>query len=64
MENVLGAPGLDLPSLDVAATAKSYGVPSTTVSGREELHAGLTDALRHAGPRLVQVEVEPGMALA
>ena len=28
MENVTGAPGLDLPSLDVAATAASYGVPA------------------------------------
>ena len=64
LENVVGAPGLDLPALDVAATAKSYGVPGHTVSGREELEAALRDMLRHAGPRLVQVDVEPGMALA
>lgn len=64
LENVQGAPGLDLPSLDVAATASSYGVPGASVSGREELHAALASALRHAGPRLVQVEVEPGMALS
>jgi benzoylformate decarboxylase len=64
MENVVGAPGLDLPSLDVAATAESYGVPSTSVSGREQLHAALSEALLKAGPRLVQVDVEPGMALA
>jgi benzoylformate decarboxylase len=63
LENVQDAPGLDLPALDVAATAKSYGVPGHTVSGREELRAELQDVLRHAGPRLVQVEVEPGMAL-
>jgi benzoylformate decarboxylase len=63
LENVQGAPGLDLPALDVAATAKSYGVPSHTVSTRDELHAELIDVLRHAGPRLVQVDVEPGMAL-
>jgi thiamine pyrophosphate-dependent acetolactate synthase large subunit-like protein len=42
----------------------SYGVPSRTVSGREELKAELIGALRHAGPRLVQVDVEPEMALA
>jgi benzoylformate decarboxylase len=64
LESVEGAPGLDLPSLDVAATAHSYGVRSHMVSGREELKAELIDALRHAGPRLVQVDVEPGMALA
>ncbi|HSZ12608.1 MAG TPA: benzoylformate decarboxylase [Solirubrobacteraceae bacterium] len=64
LESVEGAPGLDLPKLDVAATASSYGVPSRTVSGRDELHAGLADALAQDGPRLVQVDVASGMALA
>ncbi|MFI4985633.1 MAG: benzoylformate decarboxylase [Solirubrobacterales bacterium] len=64
LENVTGAPALDLPHLDVAATARSYGVPSITASGREELHDGLGDALGQDGPRLVQVDVAPGMALA
>jgi benzoylformate decarboxylase len=64
LEGVADAPGLDLPGLDVAATAESYGVPSTTVSGRDALHAALSDALEAEGPRLVQVEVEPGMAVA
>jgi benzoylformate decarboxylase len=64
IESVEGAPGLDLPKLDVAATAASYGVPSSTVAGRDELHAGLVDALAQGGPRLVQVDVAPGMALA
>ena len=39
-------------------------MPGTTVSGADELHAALSDALAQSGPRLVQVEVEPGMALA
>ena len=39
LESVTGAPGLDLPQLDVAATARSYGVPAETVSGREQLHS-------------------------
>jgi benzoylformate decarboxylase len=64
LESVAGAPGLDLPKLDVAATAASYGVPSSTVDGREQLRAGLLDALAQDGPRLVQVDVAPGMALA
>ncbi len=64
LEQVDGAPGLDLPALDVAATAASYGVPSVTVAGRDELHAALTAALPDdRGPRLVQVGVQPGMAL-
>jgi benzoylformate decarboxylase len=64
LENVEGAPALDLPDLDVAATARSYGVPSSTVAGLEELRDGLADALEQDGPRLVQVDVAPGMALA
>ncbi len=64
LENVNGAPGLDLPALDVAATARSYGVPAETVAGRDQLHSALSEALAHEGPRLVQVDVTPGMALA
>jgi benzoylformate decarboxylase len=64
LEGISGAPALDLPGLDVASTAQSYGVPSTTVSGRDALHAALSDALGADGPRLVQVDVQPGMALS
>ncbi len=64
LESVTGAPGLDLPGLDVAATATSYGVPSEQVATREELHGALVNALAGEGPRLVQVDVSPGMALA
>jgi len=64
LENVTGAPGLDLPRLDVAATASSYGVAGVTVAGRDGLHDALADALAQDGPRLVQVDVAPGMALA
>ncbi len=59
-----GAPALDLPGLDVAATAQSYGVPGVTVVGRDALDAALADALAADGPRLVQVDVAPGMSLA
>jgi benzoylformate decarboxylase len=64
IESVEGAPGLDLPRLDVAATAESYGVPASTVAGRDELRANLASAFAQDGPRLVQVDVAPGMALA
>src|SRR5947209_4736914 len=64
LEQVSGAPGLDLPGLDVAAVARGYGLPAQDVSGREEL----TEALRSAisagdGPRLIQVPVASGMWL-
>jgi benzoylformate decarboxylase len=63
-EQVNGAPGLELPGLDVAAVANAYGMSARTVSGREEL----TEALREGiaaddGPRLVQVQVASGMWL-
>jgi benzoylformate decarboxylase len=64
IEEVTGAPGLDLPALDVAATAQSYGVRSTRAGGRDELHATLGEALAAPEPRLVEVGVTPGMALA
>jgi benzoylformate decarboxylase len=63
LEHVTGAPGLDLPQLDVAATARSYGVAAETVASREQLHSALSDAFAQEGPRLVQVDVTPGMAL-
>jgi benzoylformate decarboxylase len=64
LESVTGAPGLDLPGLDVAAVARGYGMAAREVSGREEL----TEALREAiavgdGPRLVQVPIASGMWL-
>jgi benzoylformate decarboxylase len=65
LENVQDAPGLELPALDVAATARSYGVDADSVSGEEQLRAGLQELLAHErGPRLLQVDVAPGMALA
>jgi benzoylformate decarboxylase len=63
VEEVKGAPGLDLPALEVAKVAESYGVPSQAVSGRDDLHAALEGAIGSGGPRLVEVPVAPGMAL-
>ena len=64
LENVSGAPGLDLPALDVSAVASAYGVPSKRVSGREELTDALRTAIGSGGPELVEVQVAPGMALS
>ena len=62
LEQVSGAPGLDLPALDVAAVARAYGMDAREVGDPDEL----TETLRQAiaaddGPRLVQVPVAPGM---
>ncbi|MEK6229424.1 MAG: benzoylformate decarboxylase [Actinomycetota bacterium] len=63
LESVEGAPGLDLPALDCAAVAQSYGVRSEKAGGRDELHAALSAAIEAAEPRLVEVAVQPGMSV-
>jgi benzoylformate decarboxylase len=64
MEEVPGAPGLDLPALETAKVAAGYGVNARRASGREELALELRRALDSDGPELVEVQVAPGMALA
>lgn len=64
LENVSGAPGLDLPKLDVAATSASYGVRADTAPGAGELREAIRELLAGDGPRLLQVDVSPGMALS
>jgi benzoylformate decarboxylase len=63
IEQVTGAPGLDLPALDSAAVASAYGVNSQVVGSRDELHAALSAALASNRPELVEVPVAPGMSL-
>ncbi len=64
MEQASGAPGLDLPGLDVAAVARAYGVPAREVVTREELTEALrSDIAVQDGPRLIQVPVASGMWL-
>jgi benzoylformate decarboxylase len=63
LEQVEGAPGLDLPALECASVAEAYGVPARRVAGIDELGGALTEALAADGPRLVEVRVAPGMSL-
>jgi benzoylformate decarboxylase len=63
IESVQGAPGLDLPKLDVAAVARGYGVESQVAKGRDEVRAALAAALASSQPQLVEVPVAPGMSL-
>jgi benzoylformate decarboxylase len=63
IESVQGAPGLDLPKLDVAAVAQGYGVDSQVVKGRDEVRDALAQALASSQPQLVEVPVAPGMSL-
>jgi benzoylformate decarboxylase len=63
IEQVTGAPGLDLPALETAEIARAYGVESRQVSGRDDLREALDAALASNAPQLVEVPVMPGMAL-
>jgi benzoylformate decarboxylase len=63
MEDVEGAPGLDLPRLDVTSVASGYGVNSREV-GEADLRDALAEAIVSDRPELVEVRVAPGMALA
>ncbi|HEX3693683.1 MAG TPA: benzoylformate decarboxylase [Solirubrobacteraceae bacterium] len=64
LEDVVDAPGLDLPALDCAAVAAGYGVKARVAADAEELGQALGAALASQGPELVEVRVAPGMALA
>jgi benzoylformate decarboxylase len=63
VEQVTGAPGLDLPALDVAAVAEGYGVKAHRVKERDEVRDALARAIVSSQPELVEVPVAPGMAL-
>ena len=64
MEEVTGAPGLDLPRLDVASVARGYGVDAQRVQSRDELAEALRGAIGSGAPNVIEVPVQPGMALA
>jgi benzoylformate decarboxylase len=63
VEQVTGAPGLDLPKLDVAAVAEGYGVEAHRAGDRDQVRAALAAALASSKPELVEVPVAPGMSL-
>ncbi|HVD86789.1 MAG TPA: benzoylformate decarboxylase [Solirubrobacterales bacterium] len=63
VEQVNGAPGLDLPKLDVAAVAEGYGVKAHRAKKRDEVAGALAAAFASSRPELVEVPVAPGMSL-
>jgi benzoylformate decarboxylase len=64
LEQVAGAPGLELPGLDVAAVARAYGMAARDVDGRDALVAALREDIAASdGPRLIQARVASGMWL-
>jgi benzoylformate decarboxylase len=63
LEQVSGAPGLDLPNLEVAAVAEGYGVRCHRAVDRAAVGDALTAALASSKPELVEVPVAPGISL-
>ena len=64
VEQVAGAPGLDLPKLDVAAVAEGYGVNAPPRQGpRRGPRRARRRRFASSQPELVEVPVAPGMAL-
>jgi benzoylformate decarboxylase len=64
LEQVTGAPGLDLPKLESAQLAAAYGVKTTRTTGADDTREALAAAIASGRPELVEVRVAPGMALA
>ena len=63
LEQVGGAPGLDLPGLDCVALAKAYGMRADRVEGADALGDALREGIGAAEPRLIEVPIAPGMSM-
>ena len=63
LEQVEGAPGLDLPKLESAQLAAAYGVNTRQVTSADETREALRAAIESPRPELVEVRVAPGMFL-
>ncbi len=63
IEEVKGAPGLDLPALNSTEIADGYGVSARRIDDIDELSAAMAAAISSPEPQLLEVAVAPGMAL-
>jgi benzoylformate decarboxylase len=62
LEQVTGAPGLDLPGLDCVALARAYGMRADRVEDGDGLRDALADGIGASEPRLIEVPIAPGMS--
>ncbi|MEA2373738.1 MAG: benzoylformate decarboxylase, partial [Thermoleophilaceae bacterium] len=63
LEQVEGAPGLDLPALDSTGIASGYGVNARGAADADELREQLRESIASDRPERVEVRVAPGMSL-
>ena len=50
---------MDITGIDTVILAKGYGCEGSTVSKPNELEAAIEKGLKHEGPYVLQVEVDP-----
>jgi benzoylformate decarboxylase len=58
LENTPNVPGLDLPVLDIASTAKGFGCAAVQARTREEIQAAFSHALNADGPTVIAAPVK------
>jgi benzoylformate decarboxylase len=63
LEQVEGAPGLDLPGIDCVALARAYGMRADRVEGPDALGDALREGIGGSEPRLIEVPVAKGMSV-
>jgi benzoylformate decarboxylase len=63
LEQVEGAPGLDLPGLDCVGVARGYGMKADRVEDAGSVGDALSEAIAAPEPRLLEIAVAPGMAV-
>lgn len=59
LEQTPGAPGLDLPGLDIASIATGFGCRAVNVDSTEKLAQEFTAALSADGPTVIVVPTKP-----
>lgn len=56
------APGIDIEGIDFVSLADGFGCPARRVIDHEQLDGGMTWALAHEGPALIELVVDPAVS--
>lgn len=57
LENTPNVPALDLPGLDIVATARAFGCIGVAANTAEEIKKAFTDALHAEGPTVIAIRI-------
>lgn len=58
LEGTPGVPALDLPGLDILASAKAFGCVAVEAGTKEEIQQAFAQALRADGPTLISIPIK------